>query len=465
MESTTAHNDATPNQSLGPQSPNDRAHRRDHLVGLALATIRNGDIDAALRMIEAEDPGLLSVSDVFSLYQLELETQNTDLREAQLRTETTLNWFTHLFRHLPVAAILLNATGLIVDANLEASAMLGLSQEDKQGPTPLRRLLVNLDAEARVGALLNQITSERIESLKDVSMRATSGALYCTDLRLVAMPPQEHAEYTQLFLCIINNRTAEVEAQRAREAAAQAEMARDMAQAASDARARMLARVSHEFRTPLNAVLGFSDLLLTQPQHLATDAARSFLQHIRDAGANLLVLVDEVLQINRTFSSPADQKLQPVDLLSIAQDVSTLMSLMAAERQVTMFIDALHEHATIAAGHPRRVREILINLLSNAIKYNRTPGWIRVTLGEDGESVWLSVADSGIGLTSEQLAHLFEPFNRLGAENAGSEGHGLGLCVARTLAEAMGGALTVESTPDVGSCFKLSLPRWPASTY
>lgn len=455
----------TTSQHTLAHAPTERpAWHRDHLIGLALTAIRQGDIDGALRLINGTEPGLLSIGDVFSLYQLELETQNSDLQETQARTEATLNWFSHLFRHLPVAAVLLNPTGLIMDANVKANSLLELAQDGKRSPPPLRRYLVNLDAEARLGALLKRATSEQIEILNDVPVRAASGALHWADLRLVAMPPQEHADRAPLILCIINDRTDQVEAQRAREAAAQAEMQRDMAQSAADMRARMLARVSHEFRTPLNAVIGFSDLLLNQPQHLATESSRKFVQAIRDAGANLLVLVDEVLQINRTFSSPADLAPQEVDLLDIAQNVSALMAPLAAMRDVSMFIDTLPGHSTKASGHARRVREVLINLLSNAIKYNRSPGWVRVTLGEENDRIWLSVADSGVGLTPEQMAHLFEPFNRLGAENAQSEGHGLGLCVARSLVEAMGGDLSVESTPGVGSCFKLSLSRWPART-
>jgi signal transduction histidine kinase len=106
------------------------------------------------------------------------------------------------------------------------------------------------------------------------------------------------------------------------------------------------------------------------------------------------------------------------------------------------------------------VREVLSNLVSNAIKYNRPGGWVRLHHGHDAHMVWLSVTDSGIGMTAEQLSHLFEPFNRLGADRLAVAGHGLGLSIARTLAQAMGGTLQASSTPGEGSCFRLELPRW-----
>ena len=109
---------------------------------------------------------------------------------------------------------------------------------------------------------------------------------------------------------------------------------------------------------------------------------------------------------------------------------------------------------------PRRVREVLANLVSNGIKYNRPGGWLNLQTGHDAHKVWLAVGDSGIGMTPLQLAHLFEPFNRLGAERLAVVGHGLGLSIARTLTQAMGGALRVSSQPGEGSRFVLELPRW-----
>ncbi len=108
---------------------------------------------------------------------------------------------------------------------------------------------------------------------------------------------------------------------------------------------------------------------------------------------------------------------------------------------------------------PRRVREVVTNLVSNAIKYNRPGGSVKLEVAQDSTRGWVTVADTGRGLTAEQLAHLFEPFNRLGADELPVSGTGLGLSIARTMTELMGGTLEASAVPNQGAIFKLVLPR------
>jgi signal transduction histidine kinase len=114
----------------------------------------------------------------------------------------------------------------------------------------------------------------------------------------------------------------------------------------------------------------------------------------------------------------------------------------------------------LAWADPERTREILNNLVSNAVKYNRPGGWVRLVVTHDDQLVIIEVRDNGQGMDGEQLSHVFEPFNRLGAEKTRVPGYGLGLTIARTLAAAMGGDLTVQSQQGVGSSFFLTLPAW-----
>lgn len=264
-----------------------------------------------------------------------------------------------------------------------------------------------------------------------------------------------------MFLCVVNDRTAWVEAQRAREAAAAAERERDLAQSASQAKTQLLARVSHELRTPLNAVIGFSQLLLMRDEQLPVET-RGKVGLIEEAGQHLLALVDEVLQINRAEAGQMLLDLQAVSLQEQARQVLALQQPMAEmmDLQIRLQPPAADAPEVMALADPRRVREVLTNLVSNGIKYNRPGGWLQLQTGHDTHKAWVAVVDSGIGMTGQQLAHLFEPFNRLGAERLPVVGHGLGLSIARTLAQAMGGALQVSSRPGEGSRFVLELPRW-----
>jgi len=434
---------------------------RTHLLSLALSAIRQGDMAEAERVVNSSVDIDLTLADVFAHYQVELETQNLELRQAQVQTEAALAWSSQLFRSLPVAAVLINHHGVIVDANAQAQADLGLGRGPGTPPWPMRRLMADSETEYRWSTLLTQVSEGRGGQMDDVSIRTARGDTLCIDLRIMQMPPRDGDPLHIQYLCILNDRTQQVEAQRAREAARSAEMQRDLAQAASETKTRLMARVSHEFRTPLNAVIGFSDLLMSGERHLKSPDARRFVQHIHHAGTNLLALVDEVLQINKTMTVRSTAYFTQVDLGEAARAIVEMMAPVAERASVSLEVDVTGGSPPLVLGHDRRVREVVINLVSNAIKYNVPHGWVRVTAGVSPGWAWVCVTDSGVGLDENQRAHLFEPFNRLGAESRDDNGHGLGLVVAKAQLETMGGRLSVKSTPGVGSCFTLEMPVWP----
>lgn len=444
--------------------------RQNQLLTQALDAVQTGDLEAAQTLLDNNTDGAsLTLDQVLRLYHTELETQAEQLRDSQLRTEQTLDWFANLFRTLPVSAILVDAHGRIVDANALAMEELHLADALRALPIPLRRLMASTEGELRLAALLARATPGVTVSLDDVALRTLQGQPRWADLRITQAPPRDGDGVGSvdgpLFLCVLNDRTARVEALRAREAAAAAEHQRDLAQSASQAKTQLLSRVSHELRTPLNAVIGFSQLLMLDPARL-DDASRLQIQHISDAGQHLLALVDEVLQINQTEAGQLTLDLQPVRLAAVAQQVLALAQPLALPLGLTLVLDddghgdPLDEPRALA--DPRRVREVLTNLVSNAIKYNRPGGEVRLSLGADVRWTRIEVHDTGIGMSPAQQAHLFEPFNRLGAEQLKISGHGLGLSIARTLVHAMGGQLQAHSTLGEGSRFELSLPRWDA---
>jgi len=444
--------------------------RQNQLLAQALDVVQRGDLDAAQSLLDSSSDGSsLTLGQVLRLYHTELETQAEQLRDSQLRTEQTLDWFANLFRTLPVAAMLVDMHGRIVDANALAMDELQLADALRTLPIPLRRLMASAEGELRLAALLSRAAPGTTLSLDDVALRTLQGQPRWADLRITQAPPRDGDALAgregPLFLCVLNDRTARVEALRAREAAAAAEHQRDVAQSASQAKTQLLSRVSHELRTPLNAVIGFSHLLMLDPDRLDT-ASRRQVQHISDAGQHLLALVDEVLQINQTEAGLLALDLQPVWLAAVARQVLALAQPLALPMALTLELadggggDPLDGPQALA--DPRRVREVLTNLVSNAIKYNRPDGQVRLTLGNDAQWAWIEIHDTGIGMSLAQQAHLFEPFNRLGAEQLKISGNGLGLSIARTLVHAMGGEMRVYSTPGEGSGFRVILPRWAA---
>jgi signal transduction histidine kinase/ActR/RegA family two-component response regulator len=239
---------------------------------------------------------------------------------------------------------------------------------------------------------------------------------------------------------------------------------KETAERASRAKSEFLSRVSHELRTPLNGILGFAQLMSLDRVHpLGPDQARR-LDSVLHAGRHLLELINDVLNLARIEQQDFALQPQPVDLGAAATACLALIQPLADNADVRLVppVQVAQAHWSLADG--RAVEQVLINLLSNAIKYNRPGGSVRVVLLRDEARVHLSVTDEGPGLSPAQLAHLFEPFNRLGAEQRRVEGTGLGLVIARALALAMHGELSVDSKVGVGSTFTLSLPCGTAAS-
>jgi len=232
---------------------------------------------------------------------------------------------------------------------------------------------------------------------------------------------------------------------------------REVALRESKAKSEFLSRMSHELRTPLNAVLGFAQLLLIGKEPLQP-LQRSKLAHIQSAGEHLLALIDDVLDLSSLESDQLKLDLQPVPLAEVLHEALPLVEALAHAHGVTIHTDT---PAGLVLGDRTRLRQMMINLLSNAIKYNRPQGRVTVSSQLTDKDVSFLVQDTGRGMTEAQLAHLFEPFNRLGMEREDIEGTGIGLSVVKALAVRMQGEVAVSSQPGLGSTFAVRLPRVP----
>lgn len=235
------------------------------------------------------------------------------------------------------------------------------------------------------------------------------------------------------------------------------EHARQEAEQASSAKSLFLSRMSHELRTPLNAILGFAQLLeLDHSGRGKTDAAS--IDQILRAGRHLLALIDEVLDIARIEAGKLGMEIVPVALSGTISEAVGLSLPEAESHRIAI----RHETAHLApvAADRRRLLQVLLNLLSNAIKYNRPGGEVVITAQVAGERVRVEVVDSGIGVDPGQAGELFQPFTRLAAGAARTEGTGLGLSLSRALIEAMGGSIGYAPRFDGhdGACFWFELP-------
>jgi len=243
-----------------------------------------------------------------------------------------------------------------------------------------------------------------------------------------------------------------------RERRAQALLDRDVAERNSRAKSDLLSRASHELRTPMNAVLGFAQLLQLRAAELppwATEAVRQ----LRSAGTHLLAMIDDLLDLAAVEAGSV-----PLRMTSVALDETIAAVIELLQPQAEAGGVALGRWAPSGLSvraDATRLRQVLLNLVGNAIKYNGAGGHVELLLepatGGD-PMVGIVVRDDGPGIARDRQHQLFQPFNRLGAQGGGVPGHGLGLVISRQLAEAMQGALELRSTPSLGTEAVLRMP-------
>jgi PAS domain S-box-containing protein len=228
------------------------------------------------------------------------------------------------------------------------------------------------------------------------------------------------------------------------------------AERANRAKSDFLSGMSHELRSPLNAILGFTQLMASDSPP-PTPSQQASIEQILRAGWHLLELINEVLDLAKIESGQVSLSQEPVSLAETMLECQGMIEPQAHQRGMRMSFPRF-DLPCFVHGDRTRVKQILINLLSNAIKYNRAQGTVEVTCGaRTPERLRISVRDSGAGLPPDKLAQLFQPFNRLGQEAGAEEGTGIGLVVAKRLAELMGGAIGAESTVGAGSVFWFEL--------
>ena len=276
---------------------------------------------------------------------------------------------------------------------------------------------------------------------------------------LIRDPDGEPVGFRGLIRDVTDRRRAQEELQRAKE---MAEAAQAEAEAANEAKSTFLANMSHELRTPLNAIIGYSEMLMEDAAEMDLDFFHTDLQKIHGAGKHLLALISDVLDLSKIEAGKMELYLETVDVPGMVQDVVNTIHPLAETNDNRLTVHIADEVAVMVADMTK-VRQALFNLLSNACKFTEE-GEVRLSVEkrEKGGIHWMTfiVADSGIGMTEEQVENLFEPFTQADASTTRKYGGtGLGLTITQRFCQMMGGEVTVESEPDVGSTFTIWLPE------
>ncbi len=233
--------------------------------------------------------------------------------------------------------------------------------------------------------------------------------------------------------------------------------AKEQAEHANRAKSEFLSSMSHELRTPLNAILGYTQLFEydgnLKPQQIEN------VREIRKAGEHLLQLINDVLDLAKIESGNMTVSLEPVLVSRLINECFTLVQPLADAKGIRLSASLGQLNNTYVVADNVRVKQVLLNLLSNAVKYNRVGGEVEVHLAVvDGQQLRISVRDTGRGIPLQRQNEVFQPFNRLSAENSNIEGSGVGLVITKQLVEMMRGKLDFVSEEGVGTTFWIDFP-------
>jgi len=367
---------------------------------------------------------------------------------ARKQVEEKLRWTEEGFRLMvesvtDCAIVMLDSEGRVVSWNTGAQRIKGYSAEEIVGqhfsrfypPADVTRGVPQRDLDRAAAQGRSEVEGWRVR--KDGSTFWAN--VVFTAIRDPAGRPRGFAKLTR---DLTERRQVEQTLTEAKRAAEKANLAKS----------EFLSSMSHELRSPLNAILGFAQLMESDVTP-ATPSQKASIDEILRAGWYLLELINEILDLAQIESGRLSLSTEPTSLAEVLLECQAMIEPQAQPRGIRMTFPSFEVPCYVTVDRTR-LKQVLINLLSNAIKYNKSGGTVVVDLaGSTLARIRINVRDTGAGLTPEKRAQLFQPFNRLGQEQGAEQGTGIGLVTSKRLVELMGGVLGVESQVGVGSVF------------
>jgi PAS domain S-box-containing protein len=381
-----------------------------------------------------------------------------------------------IFDSANFSSIATDAKGVIQIFNVGAERMLGYTAAEVMNKITPADISDPQEVIARAAALSLELgtpitpgfealvfkASRGIEDIYELTYFRKDGSRFPAVVSVTALRDEQDTIIGYLLIGTDNTARKQIEAERTRldqalqDRNVELESAKVLAERANLAKSDFLSSMSHELRTPLNAILGFAQLLESGTP-APTPTQQRNLEQILKGGWYLLELINEILDLALIESGRATLSHEPVSLVEVMHECRAMVERQAQKRGIGMSFPHFALPYFVSADLTR-VKQVMINLLFNAIKYNTLQGSVDVEYDLRPDNlIRISVRDTGPGLAPEQLAQLFQPFNRLGKEAGAEEGTGIGLVVTKRLVEQMGGTIGVNSTVGVGSEFWLEL--------
>lgn len=426
-------------------------------------------VRARAQIIDPDAPNvhLLGIAiDVTEQYHLAKQSETADLR---LRTA---------IESISESFVLWDAAQRLVMCNTRFQEQSGLAKDDVApgaSRAELEEKMNDFASERRMASAVGrsggatyerQLIDGRWVQVNELMTRDGGTVSVGTDITQIKQHQEKLVDSERRLMATIHDLSLarKAEEQRAKE---MAELNRkymretERAEAANRAKSEFLANMSHELRTPLNAIIGYSELLVEEAQDAGDEAMVPDLRKIHTAGKHLLGLINEVLDLSKIEAGKMEVYLEAFDVAALVEGVAGTVEPLVAKKGNALLIDA----SDLGAMHSdvTKVRQMLFNLLSNASKFTEQ-GDIRLLArretGDDGRD-WMvfAVEDTGIGMTPEQQARVFQPFSQADASTTRKYGGtGLGLAITRSFAQMLGGDIALRSTAGIGTTFTLRLP-------
>jgi len=393
------------------------------------------------------------------VHQIELELQNEELRNSRTQVQAAVSLYTDIYDFAPVGYFTLKSNGVITQANFAGARLLGLE----------RALLLGKHFEAFVSRADRPAFNRLIQQVFAAQAhQALEAELLKKDqpprtVQFEATLSSNGQECHAVVLDITERKQLEHYQEQARRELVEGKL---QAEQAVREKSAFLANMSHEIRSPMNAILGFSELL--EPEGL-TPKQSQYVRAIRDSGASLLQLINDILDLSKLEAGKLELHPDPTDMRDSCEFLRTVFGQQVLTKSLQLQFEISPDLPRALLLDRLRLRQVLVNLLGNAIKFTERGGvTLRVSWKSPANSsrgtLRIDVEDTGIGIPADKLEEVFKPFVQADSrQTAEREGTGIGLTIVKRITDLMGGVLTVESVVDQGTVFHLQLPDVPVS--
>jgi PAS domain S-box-containing protein len=381
----------------------------------------------------------------------ELQQQNMQLLEANQAVEAEQQRYRELFEFAPDGYLVTDIYGTVREANRAATKLLHLEAKYLVGK-PLVNFVVP-EQSSVFRALLMQLSG--VNRVQEKELRLANRQQQVLDVAITVETVRDRSGTPTALRWLIRDISARKQAEAQLR---QVQLQNLHLVEANRLKSQFLATISHELRTPMNAILGFSNLLLRQARHGLEPQTANMIERIFNNSKHLLILIEELLDFSRLQSDRLELAPEPFDLAELANDTVEELTSLAAHKQLELRAE-MPKTGILVCNDQKRVRQILVNLLSNAIKFTET-GSVVLAVRESRDRVIITVQDTGIGIAPDDQAEIFQEFWQVNQTSTRHHsGTGLGLAIVKTLVQLMQGKITLESQLGQGTTFEVELPR------